>query len=217
MTSGNQCTTGSPATSNVITMAVGTPTDLLGYFTEGLANVTPGQSDIRYTVPYIADATYTWSYTGTGATITGTSNSVLISFSATATSGTLSVRASNSCGTSNPRSGNITVGNTLKAGIISETTEKGAIEAPSVKNELKVYPNPASGPVTFEFQINQDAKATLDLLSITGQRTARIFDADAHAGITHTIIYNEPLAAGVYLYTLRWKDQIITGKLIITK
>jgi hypothetical protein len=168
-------------------------------------------------VPYVADATYIWSYSGTGATITGTSNSVLISFSATATSGTLSVSASNSCGTSNPRSGNITVGNTLKAGIISDAVEPGIIEATSAKNELKVYPNPASGPVTFEFQVNEDAKATLDILSMTGQRIARIFNAEAQAGITHTVIYSEQLSAGVYLYILRWKDQTITGKLIIKK
>jgi hypothetical protein len=217
MTSNLPNVTGSPATSNVVTMVVGAPATQPAYFTEGLANVTPGQSNVRYTVPYVANVTYSWNYTGDGATISGTSNSVLISFSATATSGTLSVSASNSCGTSNPRSGNITVGTTLKAGTISEAMDQGTIEVPSAKNELKVYPNPASGPVTFEFQINEDAKVTLDLLSMTGQLIARIFDTDAQAGITHAVIYSEQLSAGVYLYTLRWKDQTIIGKFIITK
>jgi hypothetical protein len=209
------------ATSNMITMVVDPNSDGLpaqpAYFTEGKAYVTPGLSDIRYTVPYVANMTYIWSYSGTGATITGTSNSVLISFSGSATSGKLSVRASNSCGISCPRSGYITIRACMKAGIISDAAEHGPVEIPSAENELKVYPNPASGPVTFEFQIDETAKATLDILSMTGQRIARIFDTDAQAGITHTVIYNQPLPAGVYIYTLKWNDQTIAGKLIITK
>src|SRR5262249_26111774 len=41
---------------------------------------------------------YTWSYSGIGATINGTGNSVTINFSASSTSGNLTVRGHNSCG-----------------------------------------------------------------------------------------------------------------------
>ena len=53
--------------------------------------------------------TYNWSYSGTGHTINGTGNSVTIDFDGTATSGTLSVTATNSCGTSPARTVDITV------------------------------------------------------------------------------------------------------------
>ena len=53
--------------------------------------------------------TYNWSYSGTGHTINGTGNSVTIDFNTTATSGTLSVTATNACGTSPARTVNITV------------------------------------------------------------------------------------------------------------
>lgn len=79
-------------------------------FTTSSATVCPGQSNVMYTVPNDPTVTYTWSYAGgTGATISGTGNSVTVSFAANATSGTLSVTANGSCGTSAARTLGITV------------------------------------------------------------------------------------------------------------
>lgn len=62
------------------------------------------EEDVIYIVPNNPIVTsYNWSYSGTGATISGSGNSVTVSFSASATSGTLGVTANNSCGTSAPR------------------------------------------------------------------------------------------------------------------
>ncbi|HLN19885.1 MAG TPA: T9SS type A sorting domain-containing protein [Bacteroidales bacterium] len=80
-----------------------------GNFTASAAVVYQGASDVVYTVPNDPSVTYSWSYTGSGALITGSTNSVTIDFSATATSGTLSVTATNSCGTSIPRTLAVTV------------------------------------------------------------------------------------------------------------
>ena len=74
-------------------------------FTQSSATVCQGQTGVVYTVPNDPTATsYTWTYSGTGATITGTSNTVVVDFSATATNGTLSVKANNACGSSAARS-----------------------------------------------------------------------------------------------------------------
>ena len=78
-------------------------------FTTSSLTVCQGQSSVVYMVPNDPTVTYTWSYSGTGATITGTTNSVTVSYSATATSGTLNVTATNSCGVSAARSVAITV------------------------------------------------------------------------------------------------------------
>jgi len=65
----------------------------------GPAIVCQAQNSVAYTVPAIANASsYSWSYTGTGATITGTTNSVTISFAGNASSGNLKVFGVNSCG-----------------------------------------------------------------------------------------------------------------------
>jgi hypothetical protein len=65
----------------------------------GTSSVCQGQNTVNYLVPVIANATsYDWEYTGTGATLNGNSNSISISFAENATSGNLSVKGSNVCG-----------------------------------------------------------------------------------------------------------------------
>jgi len=66
----------------------------------GLSPVCQGQADVPYSVPEITNAeTYIWEYSGDGSTIEGTTNSVLISFSNTATAGDLTVKGYNEgCG-----------------------------------------------------------------------------------------------------------------------
>ncbi len=65
----------------------------------GSSSVSPGQTGVAYSVAAISNATsYSWTYSGTGATISGTTNSITINFSAGATSGNLTVRGVNSCG-----------------------------------------------------------------------------------------------------------------------
>ena len=78
-------------------------------FTSAPPTVCQGSTGNVYTVPNVPGNTYNWSYSGTGHTINGTGNSVTIDFNTAATSGTLSVTATNACGTSPARTVNITV------------------------------------------------------------------------------------------------------------
>lgn len=81
-----------------------------GAFTASSASVTQGQTSVAYTVPNDAAASsYNWTYSGTGATITGTGNAVSIDFSSMATSGILTITATSACGTSIARTLDITV------------------------------------------------------------------------------------------------------------
>ncbi len=78
-------------------------------FTAAPTPVCQGSNNVTYTVPVIAAVTYNWSYSGTGVSIVGSSNSVKLNFSSSASSGVLSVTATNSCGTSVARTTSITV------------------------------------------------------------------------------------------------------------
>ena len=212
----NGCTGAAPAINNinVAKWIPATPDN----FSVSSNRVKQGQTNVMYTVPFVAGATYNWKYRGTGATITGTSNTVLVSFSAMATSGILTVSVNNGCGTSLPRVLFVIVDKLiLKSGSFSLDADKVNIDAISAKNELKAYPNPTSGAIFFEFRISDNAKATLDITSMNGQRIARIFDADVEAGITQTVFFDKSLAAGTYIYYLKWSDQLITGKFIKTR
>lgn len=65
----------------------------------GITPICHGQSGLWYSVPPITNAvSYLWSYSGTGATIHGTSNSVTIDFDANSTPGELTVIGHNDCG-----------------------------------------------------------------------------------------------------------------------
>lgn len=99
------------------------------YFIDSSSTVCRGGTNVVYTIPTVVEATsYAWAYSGTGATITGTGNSVAVSFSNTATAGTLSVVASNTCGSSIARTLAINVNDipinpiTLKSGDWQETS-----------------------------------------------------------------------------------------------
>jgi|GEM_PF-2440597 len=80
-----------------------------GNFTAASDTVCQGQTGVIYTVPNVPGVSYIWSYTGSGATISGAGNSVTADYGSPAAGGTLEVRAGNGCGTSAARSIAVTV------------------------------------------------------------------------------------------------------------
>lgn len=103
------CVTTNTATSNTITNTVLTvpaqPSAI-----SGPATVCQGASAVAYSVTPVSGVTYTWSYSGSGATINNNgSASITIDFANNATSGTLTVTPSNSCGNGTAQTLAITV------------------------------------------------------------------------------------------------------------
>jgi Metallo-peptidase family M12B Reprolysin-like/PKD-like domain len=106
VTANNTCS----STARTTAITVNTPPAQPSAFTAATTPVCQGQNSVVYTVPAVSGATsYTWSYSGTGATITGTTNSASVNFANNATSGTLSVTANNGCGSSMARTTAIVV------------------------------------------------------------------------------------------------------------
>jgi hypothetical protein len=93
MTSNATCPSPDTATSNSIAITINTPAQPV--FTVSSATVTYGQTGVVYTVSPVAGVTYTWTYSGSNATINGTGNSVTMDFATNATSGTLTVKPTN--------------------------------------------------------------------------------------------------------------------------
>jgi uncharacterized repeat protein (TIGR01451 family) len=92
-----------------ITIIVNPLPDAAGAIT-GATALCSGHTIVNYSVPLINNATsYTWSYTGSGATITGSGNTISIDFSAAATSGVLTVLGHSFCGNGIPSHINITI------------------------------------------------------------------------------------------------------------
>jgi Secretion system C-terminal sorting domain/PKD-like domain len=69
----------------------------------GTSTVCQGTTTVFYSVPIVANSNnYLWEYSGTGAIISGSTNSITIDFLPTATSGILTVKGGNDCTTGAP-------------------------------------------------------------------------------------------------------------------
>jgi hypothetical protein len=66
-----------------------------GEFTSFTDSICPSTSSVIYTVPIQSNVTYLWTYSGTGATISGSGNSVSVNFASNASSGILRVTPTN--------------------------------------------------------------------------------------------------------------------------
>ena len=82
---------------------------------------------------------------------------------------------------------------------------------------LANYPNPFNPQTTFEFFLPAAGKVNLTVYNLLGQRVADVLDIEMAAG-RHIIGFNaRDLASGTYVYTLRWKNQVLRGKMQLVK
>ena len=119
-TNGNVCVTASNACGTSASSCTAIALSALSEQPSAITGTTPvcqGNSAVAYSVTNVGGLTYTWAYSGTGYTQAtgGTNNSITANFSASATSGTLSVTPSNACGNGTAQTLAITVSATPTA------------------------------------------------------------------------------------------------------
>ena len=76
----------------------------------------------------------------------------------------------------------------------------------------RVFPNPTTGMVTFQFELPADLNATLNLYTPQGQLVSQQSRA-GQAGVNVWEVSVEDLSAGFYLYELKANGQSVRGKL----
>jgi len=82
---------------------------------------------------------------------------------------------------------------------------------------INAYPNPASGSVSFNFDLNTNSSAKITISNALGQSVMTIANGTFAAG-SHTVNANlSTLEAGVYFYTFTTENSVITRKLVVTK
>ena len=87
----------------------------------------------------------------------------------------------------------------------------------SIKNTaINAFPNPASGSVSFNFDLNTNSSAKITISNALGQSVMTIANGTFAAG-SHTVNANlSTLEAGVYFYTFTTENSVITRKLVVT-
>ena len=161
-------------------------------FTTSSATVCVGQTSVTYTVPNDATATsYTWSYSGTGATITGTTNSVTVDYASNATSGTLSVVA-NGCAASTARTLAVTVQQKAGSPGISASGPTSFCSTSSVSLSATASVN-GGGPYNwykdgnFYGTGNSINVSTSGVYTVQGSANAGYCNPDISSGVTITV------------------------------
>jgi len=77
------------------------------------------------------------------------------------------------------------------------------IEDHSVDGLMQNIPNPFSGQTEIRFSVPEDGHYTLKLYNYLGQAVTTLFNADAEAGTTYSVMFDgSDLGQGIYTYTL---------------
>lgn len=119
-----------------------------------------GYTNVAYSVTPVANAdSYQWTYSGTGATVIGNTESITIDFAAGATSGVLSVIASNPCGDISSSSPGLSITVDPCAGI------QEAISGLSVE----LIPNPSEGVFSCVMTTNINDICKIQINDINGK------------------------------------------------
>ncbi len=130
---------------------------------EGPSTVCKTNS-VVFTVSPVAGATaYAWSVTG-GASIAPSSNSATINFNtASLSQANITMNALNACGASSPSR------KTISVNLSCRTMEE---ERVSISN-LEVYPNPAHGFISVNYEVNQKSIYHISVVDLLGKTILR--------------------------------------------
>ena len=193
----------------------------------GSPTFTEGTSGVDYSIPSDANATsYVWSYSGTGVTINNpggvTGNSVTLDFASGASEGTLSVYAMNACGNGTSNSLALSI---APAAATPQSLPKSAeavtstFDTPQMElGDLKVYPNPFSDRLRFEFSAPESVNARIDLYDMTGRMVKTIFEQAIEGGVNYNAEFKpEATVSGMYIYRMSMGEKVYNGKVVFRK
>jgi hypothetical protein len=82
---------------------------------------------------------------------------------------------------------------------------------------LNVFPNPANGNVTFNFNLLNAEKAQIAIYDVNGKFVKQITDAKYAAGLNKIQVSMEELPAGIYTCKLITKNTAVNSKLTLVK
>jgi hypothetical protein len=88
----------------------------------------------------------------------------------------------------------------------------------AIYSDFRVYPNPFSEKVTFEFVSAHDGRARIEITDVIGQRIAVLMEENVREGELNRIEYKPvDVVSGILIYRLIIGDEVNTGRLIYKK
>ena len=92
-------------------------------------------------------------------------------------------------------------------------------DSPQIElNELKVYPNPFSDRLRFEFVATEDVNARIDMYDMSGRMVKTIFEQPVQADMSYEAEFKpETTISGMYIYRMVMGDAVYNGKVVFRK
>lgn len=189
----------------------------------GPSSVNDGESGIAYSVPVVTGAdNYAWSYSGTGATINGTTENITIDFAPGATSGMLTVYATNACGNGGASANfPITVSSATPGITVSPISGLETTEAGGQASFTVVLDTPPTNNVSITIESSDITEGTTDksvlnfddsnwnipqTVTITG-----VDDPDEDGNISYTVILNAASSDDLNYHGINPDDVAVTN------
>ena len=82
---------------------------------------------------------------------------------------------------------------------------------------LKVFPNPSTGQVNFEFYIDKKSNVTISLFDIYGNELMLIVNKEFNQGTHKFNYYVGNLSSGIYICKIKANNKSMTSKIILSK
>ncbi|MCX6302522.1 MAG: hypothetical protein NTW82_10090, partial [Bacteroidia bacterium] len=182
LTSSETCTTGNPATSNAIAMTVYSDHPAKPGTIAGKSDVCQGETNVDYSISDVENAlSYEWSVGSETTIVSGDgTTSIVVNFSALATSHSIYVISRNTCGDSDNKAKSITVHVPPTATIGEAATVCQNASYP----QITIY-NPQSNGITVTYNINGANQTTVNV-----------------SGNNHTHVNAPTEIAGEFTYSL---------------
>jgi hypothetical protein len=108
--------------------------------------------------------------------------------------------------------------------VVCSTTTKSAEIATAIEPEivaepgLKVYPNPFSDRLRFEFVAPEAVNARIDIMDMTGRLVKTIFEQPVEGGVSYEAEFRpEAEVSAMYIYRMVMGDAVYNGKVTFKK
>ena len=109
-------------------------------------------------------------------------------------------------------------GNLVVMGAAKKSAQLDEVISTIETQELKVYPNPFSDKLNFEFVSPADDHVHIDIMDLSGRRIETVFDNVVKAGVTYNaVLVPDKMISGIYLYRMVIGDKVSNGKVIFNR
>ena len=101
----------------------------------------------------------------------------------------------------------------------AELANRMVVEVPELPQaeDVLVYPNPVSGKASIEFSLNGKTYVNASVYDMLGRNIMNLYDGEMNSGAQKISMDVSNISKGIYFVRLRFDDEIITKKVMVTE